>query len=179
MSGKRSISYTEMDTPIGPLTIFATHQGVCNVQFGRGEEKQLNVKAWLSRLNVNANIHHDPDDLEYICTELREYFSNNRTTFTIPIDLRGTAFQRLVWNELKRIEHGQVKTYKEIASEIGSPKAVRAVGAANNKNPVPILVPCHRVIGTNGSLVGYAGGLSIKEQLLAHEKEMLQSYTAH
>jgi len=100
---------------------------------------------------------------------LAEYFDGKRRRFDLPVDLYGTPFQLRVWRELKKIPYGEVRSYKELARAIGSPKAVRAVGGANNKNPVPILVPCHRVIGSNGSLVGYGGGLSIKEYLLKLE----------
>ena len=98
--------------------------------------------------------------------ELLEYFSGERKTFNIPIKLNGTAFQIKVWKALCQIPYGETVTYKDIATKIGQEKACRAVGMANNKNPICIIVPCHRVIGKNGSLTGYAGGLNIKEKLL-------------
>ncbi|MBC7087432.1 MAG: methylated-DNA--[protein]-cysteine S-methyltransferase [Tissierellales bacterium] len=102
--------------------------------------------------------------------ELEEYFNGDRKMFTIPIGLSGTEFQIKVWNELLKIPFGETKTYREIAKSIGNDKAYRAVGGANNKNPIPIIVPCHRVVGADKSLVGYKGGLDIKKALLEIEK---------
>lgn len=101
--------------------------------------------------------------------ELSEYFNGKRKNFDIPIKLAGTEFQLKVWNELKQIPYGKTASYKDIASKIGREKACRAVGMANNKNPVAIIIPCHRVIGSNKKLTGYAGGLDIKEKLLKIE----------
>ncbi len=102
--------------------------------------------------------------------ELTEYFEQKRKTFTIPIKLIGTPFQKRVWQELLNIPYGTTVSYQEIATRIGNPKASRAVGQANNKNPIIIIVPCHRVIGKNGKLIGYAEGLDIKEELLTLEQ---------
>lgn len=102
--------------------------------------------------------------------ELLEYLEGKRKEFDIPVQTKGTPFQEKVWSALKQIPYGQTKSYQEIADIIGNPKAVRAVGMANHRNPVGILIPCHRVIGKNGKLVGYAGGLSKKEALLELEK---------
>jgi len=105
---------------------------------------------------------------------LREYFEGRRRSFEVPLDLRGTPFQLRVWELLQRIPFGETRTYLDLALALGDPKAVRAVGAANGQNPVPIIVPCHRVIGQDGQLVGYGGGLWRKEWLLAHEGRPLQ-----
>lgn len=102
--------------------------------------------------------------------ELGEYFAGWRRNFTLPLAPRGTEFQLRVWNELRRIPCGETRTYGEIARAIGQPRACRAVGMANNRNPIAILIPCHRVIGSNGSLTGYAAGLAIKRQLLELER---------
>lgn len=104
-------------------------------------------------------------------TQILEYFQGVRRAFDFPYELRGTDFQKKVWNELCKIKYGETRTYKEIAEAIGNPNACRAVGNANNKNPVAIAVPCHRVIGAGGKLVGYAGGLDMKEALLALERK--------
>lgn len=104
-------------------------------------------------------------------SEINEYINGERKNFSIPFILEGTEFQKKVWNQLIKIPYGTTKTYKQIAELIGNPKACRAVGNANNKNPIAIVVPCHRVIGTNGKLIGYAGGLDMKEKLLEIEKE--------
>ena len=103
--------------------------------------------------------------------ELAEYFNGKRQIFNVPLSPEGTPFQKKVWEELKKIPYGQTATYKEIAKGIDNEKACRAVGMANNKNPIAIIIPCHRVIGSNGSLTGYAGGLTVKNKLLQIEHE--------
>ncbi len=105
-------------------------------------------------------------------TQLEEYFQGKRKIFDLPLSPFGTPFQQKVWNALCTIPYGETRSYKEIATQIGNPKGCRAVGMANNRNPIMIIIPCHRVIGSNGSLVGYAGGLRTKEWLLAHEKSL-------
>ena len=103
--------------------------------------------------------------------QLEEYFSGTRKSFSLPMAPVGTQFMQDVWHALTNIPYGEVRSYAEIAREIGNPKACRAVGMANNRNPLPIIIPCHRVIGANGKLIGYAGGLGCKEKLLELEKE--------
>ncbi|MDV3427176.1 MAG: methylated-DNA--[protein]-cysteine S-methyltransferase [Bacillota bacterium] len=103
--------------------------------------------------------------------EINEYFSGKRSNFDIPLAPAGTEFQKSVWNVLKKIPYGKTFSYKQVAEAIGNPKASRAVGMANNRNPIPLFIPCHRVIGSNGKLVGFAGGLDLKESLLNMEKE--------
>ena len=107
---------------------------------------------------------------DQVALELQEYFDGKRTLFTFPLRLDGTDFQKAVWQELLRIPYGQIRTYSQIAAAIGRPKASRAVGIACSKNPIWIAVPCHRVIGKNNTLTGYAGGLDLKEKLLDLEK---------
>lgn len=104
-----------------------------------------------------------------VAQQLKEYFQGQRQTFDLPLRAKGTPFQEKVWQALSQIPYGQTRTYKEIAEAIGNPKATRAVGMANNRNPLAIVVPCHRVIGTNGQLTGYAGGIHIKAHLLELE----------
>ena len=104
------------------------------------------------------------------CRQLSEYLKGERKTFDLPLNPKGTDFQKCVWRALCDIPYGETRTYKQIAEAIGNPKAVRAVGMANNRNPITIIVPCHRVIGANGKLVGYGGGLEMKEILLRLEK---------
>lgn len=108
--------------------------------------------------------------LETAARQLEEYFQGKRTEFSLPLSPKGSAFQQKVWNALCTIPYGETRSYKQIAEQIGSPKACRAVGMANNRNPIMIVIPCHRVIGTNGSLTGYAGGMEMKEKLLALEQ---------
>jgi len=108
--------------------------------------------------------------LERAAAQLAEYFAGDRRTFDLPLAPEGTTFQRRVWDALLRISYGETWSYGRLAREIGSPSASRAVGAANGKNPLSIIVPCHRVVGVNGALTGYAGGVTAKQWLLAHER---------
>lgn len=128
------------------------------------DEVGINV---VSFMNV---INEDIDKTSNIQKQFSEYEKGVRKVFDLPLHLIGTDFQKKVWNALLEIPYGETRTYQEIAIRIGNPKAVRAVGGACNRNPIGIIVPCHRVIGKNGSLTGYAGGLSYKELLLEHEK---------
>ena len=123
-------------------------------------------------------INHGFDDCEVCETpaiaaaaaQLREYFDRKRRTFDFPMSLRGTDFQKSAWHALTEIPYGETRSYKQIAEIIGNPKAVRAVGLANNRNPLPIVIPCHRVVGSDGKLVGYAGGLDVKQYLIDLEE---------
>ena len=127
----------------------------------------------LSEFAASSNALKKQTSLIYnAVTQLREYFEGKRTQFDLPLRPQGTAFQQSVWQALLKIPYGKTCSYQDIAIEINNPKAVRAVGGANNKNPIIIVIPCHRVIGKNGSLVGYGGGLDIKEYLLNHEKQI-------
>jgi len=108
-----------------------------------------------------------------VARQLAEYFSGKRTTFDLPLAPRGTPFQLDVWNALREIAYGDTISYAELARRIGKPSAVRAVGAANGANPIPVIIPCHRVIGSNGTLTGYGGGIERKQWLLAHEGRRL------
>lgn len=103
-------------------------------------------------------------------TEIKEYLAGKRTSFDLPLEMKGTDFQKATWQALLTIPYGETRSYKQIAEQIGRPKACRAIGMANNRNPISIIVPCHRVIGANGSLVGYGGGLALKARLLSLEK---------
>lgn len=140
--------------PMGRLTIAASERGVTNVKFG----------------DVKMDCPRKPSALtNEAATQLQEYFAGKRRAFDVPLDPHGTDFQRAVWQTLSLIPYGETRTYADIAQQVGSPKGFRAVGMANNKNPVPIIVPCHRVIGADGKLVGYAGGVKIKRYLLELE----------
>lgn len=153
----------------GVCTVIATERGVCWTGTPRtGWEYGL---AWLERrLSVARVVENaEVEPLHQALDQLRRYFAGERVQFSCPLDLRGTAFQVAVWEELYRIPYGQTRTYAQLASAIGRPKAVRAVGAANGANPVAVIVPCHRVIGSDGALTGYGGGLPMKEWLLTLE----------
>ena len=144
-----------IDSPIGPLTIAVDDAGALTEIRFDGEPI--------------AGSAPDRKACAAAARELREYFRGERREFTIPVAPRGTEFQRRVWDELQRIPFGATISYAELARRIGSPNAVRAVGAANGANPIPVVIPCHRVIGSNGSMTGYGGGLSRKKKLLSIE----------
>ncbi|MFV9511227.1 methylated-DNA--[protein]-cysteine S-methyltransferase [Tepidibacillus sp. LV47] len=162
----RVIYYTEMETPIGYLTIAATTKGVCWIDFGMSKDTFPALQRWAKRWLNTEQFVPAQNELDDVKQQLTDYFEKKRKTFDVQVDLYGTSFQKLVWQNLFTIPYGQVRTYKDIAMQINAPKAVRAVGGANHQNPVPIIVPCHRVIGTNGNLVGYGGGIEIKKFLL-------------
>ncbi|MBV8714211.1 MAG: methylated-DNA--[protein]-cysteine S-methyltransferase [Chloroflexi bacterium] len=119
---------------------------------------------------VDADCRRDDGAFAEAASQLRAYFAGELTRFELELDLQGTDFQRRVWAALLQIPYGKTTTYGQLASELGDPKAMRAVGLANGRNPISIIVPCHRVIGSNGSLTGYGGGLPRKQWLLAHER---------
>lgn len=141
--------------------IFSSRKGIKKIY--------LNKKS--SQINTKETTKLQPDDpfMFNVFTELKEYFDMKRTKFTAPLDIKGTAFQMKVWNELMKIPFGKTVPYKAIAEGIGNPKAVRAVGRANGANPVPVIIPCHRVIANDGKLGGYSAGEGIKEKLLEIE----------
>ncbi|PWA11047.1 [Fe-S]-binding protein [Pueribacillus theae] len=172
------IFYGGMESPIGRLTIFASAKGICALQFGDQDQALMNVKTKLAKFSSKLDFVCDERKVEEAMIQLKEYFSGIRKTFDLPLDLHGTPFQLKVWEELSGIAYGKTVSYKDVAAAIGMPKAVRAVGGANNRNPVPIIIPCHRVIGTNGSLVGYGGGLQKKEYLLHLEKSPYRRLTS-
>lgn len=161
----------QVPSPIGPLTLLATEQGLCGIEFGSEEqvypslEKQILGRWGMEGLqpDVKSGILLETAD------QLEAYFNGRKRDFGIPLDIRGTPFQLRVWEALARIPFGEVRSYKQIAEAVGSPKAVRAVGGANNRNPIPLIIPCHRVIGAGGDMIGYGGGLDIKRYLLEHE----------
>ncbi|MBQ7883713.1 MAG: methylated-DNA--[Phascolarctobacterium sp.] len=141
-----------LETPIGNLRISASNKGIVEIVFTDEE---------VTAFGANENKF-----LAEACKQLQEYFAKERTSFDLTLDVQGTEFQEKVWEELKKIPYGEVRTYQDIATALGNPKAVRAVGMANNRNPICIVVPCHRVIGKNNKLTGYAGGVEKKEYLL-------------
>lgn len=164
----------EMDSPIGKLTLSATLDGLCRIDFGTVLECSHDIQAWAEQAIGAVILQRNPERLKAAKKQLEEYFAGERTTFDLKLDLRGgTPFQREVWQTLRDIPYGETWAYKDLAERIGNPKAVRAVGGANNKNPISIIIPCHRVIGASGQLVGYGGGLSKKVALLELERRTL------
>lgn len=146
----------EVASPVGPLTLLASEAGLAGIYF---EDRYQGE--WLAGESAV---------LDQTERELAEYFAGQRVAFEVGLDPSGTDFQLAVWRELSRIPYGEVVSYLQIAEQINNPKAVRAVGLANGANPISIIVPCHRVIGANGKLTGYGGGLDRKRTLLVHEK---------
>lgn len=158
------ISYIEHQSPIGILLIAATDAGVCGIYFE--QHKHFKGKdGWIQPSMQSPAARH----LAATAKQLDEYFAGKRTVFDVPLDLAGTAFQRSVWDELSNIPFGKSTSYAQHAQKLGNPKALRAVGSAIGKNPISIIVPCHRVIGSSGAITGYAGGLQRKRFLLALE----------
>lgn len=171
----KAVYYTEMDSILGPLTIASTDNGICWIDFSSSGESLLSLERWAKRWVNTTKLVKAEESLHYVVKQLEEYFNKQRKSFDVPIDLYGTPFQKLVWKSLLEIPYGEVRSYKEIAMQINAPKSVRAIGGANHHNSVPIIVPCHRVIGSNGNLVGYAGGLDIKKSLLELEGYQLKA----
>ena len=154
------MKYAQVDTPIGRLTVVAADTGIRRI-------------LWDGEAPPEEAIEGGSDTLDAAVEQIREYFAGARTTFDLPLDLGGTPFQQKVWQELGSIPFGTTISYGEQARRIGRPKAARAVGAANGRNPVPVVLPCHRVIGSGGALTGFGGGLDTKRILLRHEAEVL------
>jgi methylated-DNA-[protein]-cysteine S-methyltransferase len=161
MTTTTTLAYTEIESPVGKLLLAGTEESLNVLWFQSGARAMTPNPSW----------HRDERPLRRALGELQEYFAGTRQDFTIDVQPEGTPFQRTVWNELQRIPYGETISYGELAGRVGNPKASRAVGLANGANPISIVVPCHRVIGANGKLTGYGGGLSIKEKLLALERK--------
>ncbi len=166
---KQVIAWSRMQSPVGSLTLAMTAKGLFAVHYGEGEKVLLGLKIKANRAFRTAILEQNDVELEPVKVQLQEYFDRKRQNFDLPLDLHGTPFQKLVWEKLQTIPYGELRSYKEVAQLIGAPRAVRAIGGANNRNPVSIIIPCHRVIGSNGSLVGYGGGIEIKRYLLMLE----------
>lgn len=151
-----------MKSPVGRLLIAARNSGICLIAFPKGKKYKIE-KDWEEK----------PDKFDEPVLQLNDYFAGKLKKFSLKIDLHGTVFQKKVLNELQKVPYGKTISYGELAKKAGSPKAARAVGAVNASNPVPIIIPCHRVIGSNGKLTGFGGGLDVKEKLLALEQKYI------
>jgi methylated-DNA-[protein]-cysteine S-methyltransferase len=151
-----------IDSPVGRLTLVGGPSGLLAVLWENDDPRRVRLPTLLA----------DPQNplLRQAAEQLAEYFAGHRKTFALPLDFQGTEFQRSVWQALLTIPYGETRTYREIAAQIGHPYAVRAVGSANRRNPLSIIAPCHRVIGANGQLTGFAGGLTAKSTLLQLEQ---------
>ena len=156
--------YCYLETPIGELLLAGENDALVMIGFPKGSMRREPEPDWI----------FNEKPLAEACRQLCEYFDGERREFDLPLRLNGTEFQVSVLEALKEIPYGETTSYGEIARRIGRPKAVRAVGAANGRNPIPIVVPCHRVIGSTGDLTGFGGGLDTKEALLRLEAEHTQ-----
>lgn len=166
MYGPSSLIYINMDyrqsllTPIGYLQVIADEEGICRILFSDHSE--------------DASAHTTSDLVDAI-NQLKQYFRGERRLFDLKLSQKGTEFQMKVWEAISKIPFGEICSYKELAEQLHHPGASRAVGLANNRNALPIIIPCHRVIGSSGKLVGYAGDIWRKNWLLQHEKNMLMA----
>jgi AraC family transcriptional regulator of adaptative response/methylated-DNA-[protein]-cysteine methyltransferase len=159
-----TIRWAVVESSLGPMLVAASDKGVCRLSFGRGREE-------LERLFPNAELVEGGADFAELLQRVVAAVDDPASGREIPVDVRGTAFQERVWQELRRIPPGETRSYAEIAAAAGNPKAVRAAGSANGANHVPVLIPCHCVVRSDGSLGGYAYGLEIKRKLLEREKQ--------
>jgi methylated-DNA-[protein]-cysteine S-methyltransferase len=152
-----TLFYVRTSLPVGPLFLAASAKGLVRLEF---EDRVLKINPHTTQL------HESKSALAPYLRELDEYFAGERREFSFPLDLRGTEFQLACWRALLEIAYGETRSYRDIAKAIGHARAYRAVGMSNNRNPVAIVVPCHRVIASSGSLCGYGGGLDVKRKLL-------------
>jgi len=153
------ISYARIESPVGPLLLAGDELGLRRVSFENSKRSTPLERDW----------KRDRGPFTEVICQLQAYFDGELKDFDLPLSLEGTEFQLCVWRSLRTIPYGETISYGQLAHRIGKPKAVRAVGLANGSNPIPIIIPCHRVIGSNGSLTGFGGGLPIKKKLLALE----------
>lgn len=159
--------YKMMKSPVGELTLVATDKGLAAILWENDDPARVRVQA-----KVEDPKHPVLCEAE---RQLKAYFAGKQTTFSVALDFDGTAFQKKVWNALLAIPFGETRSYADIAKKIGKPTATRAVGAANGRNPISIIAPCHRVIGSNGKLTGFAGGLKAKQLLLSLEAKVAEA----
>ena len=162
------MQFTNINSPVGSLTLVASEIGLAGVYFEEHRHFK-GIEGWLRAPDLPI--------FEQVSQQLIEFFAGERITFDVPLDLSGgTAFQQQVWRALQEIPFGTTLSYGELAQRLSNPQAVRAVGAANGRNPISIIIPCHRVIAANGALTGYAGGLKNKQHLLKFEAEKHQNF---
>ena len=152
--------YTEIDSPVGPMRLATDGAALRRIEFLAGHAERQAPADWI----------RDAAPLRTVVEQLRAYFAGALRDFDAPLAPQGTTFQQSVWRSLREIPYGATISYSDLAARVGNPRAFRAIGLANGQNPIPIVIPCHRVIGKDGTLVGYGGGLHIKETLLALER---------
>ncbi len=163
------IQYSSADTPVGLIYLAQYENELCSLALG--EEAELKLLSYLEDRFPGIQVNESETGLKSAKDQLNEYFAGKRSSFELPLKLEGTEFQRKVWGELLQIPYGVTISYGDLARKLGKPGGMRAVGAANGQNPIPIIVPCHRVIAADGSLGGYTGGLDIKYKLLELERQ--------
>jgi O-6-methylguanine DNA methyltransferase len=163
-----TVHIARSNSPIGKFRIASTQAGLAYVELPRSSGRGM--RDWMERYVPEYRCVEEVGPNRAAIEQILEYLTSERTHFDVPLDLRGTPFQRAVWDVLLKIPYGESCSYAEVARAIGRPKAQRAVGSANNANPVPLVVPCHRVIAADGSLGGYGGGQDLKARLLAMER---------
>ena len=168
--GLLDVGFDVVESPIGPLLVAATERGLARIFFDAEPELHLERLAQ----TYGPRVLRSAASVASAHRQLDEYFAGGRSSFELNVDLRGAApFAQHVLDELARVPYGQTTTYGTLAAKVGSPRSARAVGMVMNRNPIPIVLPCHRVVGSNGSLTGYAGGLDVKERLLRLEGAIL------
>ena len=168
--GLLDVAYDLVDTPLGTLLVAASEAGLCRISYDPEPEREVEH---LARA-LGTCILRSPKPIDEVRRQLDEYFEHSRTTFELDLDLRLTAaFTRRVLDELAKVPYGKVTTYGDLAARAARPRAARAVGTVMNRNPIPIVLPCHRVVGANGSLTGYGGGIERKEALLRLEGTLM------
>ena len=160
------------EAPFGVVTVIGSDLGIRFVMFSNDAHPKP-----LEKLHISDTEMHD--SVNDAITQLDEYFAGSRRDFELPLDLQGTEFQIAAWNALAEIPYGRTASYGQQAASIGRPKAVRAIGGANGRNPVAIVLPCHRIVGADGSLTGFGGGIEVKKWLLDHEQSILHSTTGN
>lgn len=160
-----SRGFRQIPSPVGPLTLVSESEGLCGLYFEAHQHPPR---------YIGVELDDDPI-IDLATRELQEYFDNRRERFSVPLYLEGTEFQIKVWQQLQEISYGETLRYRDIAEQMENPFAVRAVGAAIGKNPLSIIIPCHRVLGSDGSLTGFAGGTDRKQWLLNHERPLQMS----
>ena len=165
-------SRSTYQAPFGVLTVVGSDLGIRYVMFNNDAHPKP-----LERLHISETEIHD--SVNDAVTQLEEYCDGSRRDFDLPLDLQGTEFQVAAWRALADIPYGHTASYGQQAASIGRPKAVRAIGGANGRNPVAIVLPCHRIVGADGSLTGFGGGIAVKKWLLDHEQRMLHSTTGN
>jgi methylated-DNA-[protein]-cysteine S-methyltransferase len=158
------MTYDYLDTPLGRMLLVANDAGLCGIHFVGQKYYPAGREGW----------RKDESALRRAKEELSEYFAGERAVFTVPLAAEGTPFQRAIWREIAKVPYGETITYAELARRAGFPGCARAAGAATGRNPIGVIVPCHRIVGTNGSLTGYAGGLAKKKALLTLEGATLE-----